>query len=686
MEELRKDIITSGTGMQRLCILVLSVAAFVAGGFAQHAARDYPFTAIPFTKVKIADTFWQQRLETNRTVTIPASFEQCRLTGRIKNFEMAAERKGKFCTKYSFDDTDVYKTIEGASYTLSTHPDPRLDAYLDSLIALIARAQEPDGYLFTERTIDPANPSARIGKERWVNERLHSHELYNAGHLYEAAVAHYLATGKRTLLDIALKNAELIASTFGPDKRRVAPGHQVIEMGLVKLYRVTGDEKYLRLAKFFLDERGRVAYDTTSKDVFRNGKYWQDHLPVVQQREAVGHAVRAVYMYSGMADVAALTGDSAYIRAIDTLWENVVGKKMYVHGGIGAAGDGERFGENYELPNRDAYCETCAAIGNVFWNHRMFLLHGDAKYIDVLERILYNGLISGYGLDGKTFFYTNAMQISNHYRHPDIELSRSTWFPCSCCPTNITRFIPSIPGYIYAQKDNALFINLYISSTTNVVLANGAQVAVKQETDYPWDGAVRLRVRPSRATRFALHVRIPGWLHQPVPSDLYRYLDSRKSPYSITVNGREVHRDVRRGYAVLERTWKPDDVVELNFPMMIRRIVSHPAVKENVGRVALQRGPLVYCAEWIDNGGATSNIVLPDEATLKPEFRTDLFGGIVTITGEVPAYRLSEDGITIATVRHPFVAIPYYTWAHRGEGEMTIWLPRRITAIDLITQ
>lgn len=660
----------------------LLVMMFSMNGFAQP---DYPFTPVPFTEVRLHDSFWQPRLETNRTVTIPASFEQCRLTGRIKNFEMAAARAGKFCTKYSFDDTDVYKTIEGASYTLSTHPDAGLDAYLDSLIALVARAQEPDGYLFTERTIDPVNTSARIGSERWVNERLHSHELYNAGHLYEAAVAHYRATGKRSLLDIALKNARLIAATFGPDKRRVAPGHQVIEMGLVKLFRVTGDTTFLHLAKLFLEERGRVRYDTTSNDVFKNGMYWQDHLPVVRQREAVGHAVRAVYMYSGMADIAALTRDTAYVQAIDALWDNVVSKKMYVHGGIGAAGDGERFGKNYELPNRDAYCETCAAIGNVFWNHRMFLLHGHAKYIDVLERILYNGLISGYGLDGKTFFYTNAMQISKHYRHPDIELSRSTWFACSCCPTNITRFIPTIPGYVYARRGNFLFVNLFIASETDVTLSSGIRVAVQQETNYPWQGRIRLSLRPKTPARFALHLRIPGWLQQPVPSDLYSYLSSENNAYSLTLNGHEVTPQMHDGYAVLDRTWKEGDVVVLELPMTVRRIVSHPAVRENAGKVALQRGPLVYCAEWIDNAGATDNIILPDNVPLRAEMRTDLFGGIVAITGEVPAYKLAEDGITITTVRQPFVAIPYYTWAHRGEGEMTIWLPRRTTALEIIS-
>lgn len=668
--------------MKPLSIILLAISATV---WAQQPARDYPVTAVPFMQVHVTDSFWAPRMEMNRSVTIPASFDQCRTTGRIKNFEMAAERKGKFLTKYSFDDTDIYKTLEGASYSLSTHPDKELDAYLDSLIHLIGQAQEPDGYLFTERTIDPVNTSKRIGPERWVNERQHSHELYNAGHLYEAAAAHFLATSKRSLLNIALKNADLIDATFGPDKRRVAPGHQVIEMGLVKLYRITGDEKYLRLAKFFLDERGRIPYDTTSKDVFRNGKYWQDHKPVVEQKEVVGHAVRAMYMYSAMADIAALTGDATYIRAIDTLWGNVAGKKMYVHGGIGAAGDGERFGENYELPNRDAYCETCAAIGSVFWNHRMFLLHGNARYIDVLERILYNGLISGFGLDGKTFFYTNAMQISKHYRHPDIELSRSTWFPCSCCPTNITRFVPSIPGYIFAQKEKNIFVNLFMSSETDFSLPNDVQVALKQETNYPWNGKVRIAVNPKNSARFSVNIRIPGWLSQPVPSDLYSYQSKRTASYSLTINGSKVAVQVKNGYAVLDREWRENDVVEIEFPMNIERVLSNPNLRENSGKVALQRGPLVYCAEWIDNGGLTSNLLLPDETLLKAEFRQDLLNGVMTLSGEVPAIVIGKDGRSATTVQQQFVAIPYYAWAHRGEGEMNIWLPQALARIEIIS-
>ncbi|HVZ25180.1 MAG TPA: beta-L-arabinofuranosidase domain-containing protein, partial [Sediminibacterium sp.] len=414
-----------------LCTLGLSLTA---------QQQDYPVQAVPFTQVKFTDQFWLPRLQLNRKVTIPASFARCESTGRLENFVLAALHQGRFCTKYPFDDTDIYKTIEGASYSLSLFPDPVLEKYLDSLIVIIGKAQEPDGYLYTPRSINPGAVSSWIGKERWEKEREMSHELYNAGHLYEAAVAHYQATGKKSLLDIALKNADLVCSVFGPGKRSVAPGHEIVEMGLVKLFRVTGNKKYLQTADFFLHARGQYnGYDKKSKDPWKNGAYWQDNVPVVQQTEAEGHAVRAGYLYAAMADVAALTGDDSLLQAVDRIWNNMAGKKIYVQGSVGAIGDGERYGDNYELPNTTAYNETCAAIANVFFNERMFQLHGDAKYMDLLEKILYNGLISGIGLDGQSFFYTNAMQVTDHFTHPDLERTRSGWFECSCCPTNLVR-------------------------------------------------------------------------------------------------------------------------------------------------------------------------------------------------------------------------------------------------------
>jgi DUF1680 family protein len=667
-------------------LTLVFIMGISAAGYGQRR-KDYPIQAVPFTQVTLNDQFWSPRLEINRTITIPASFEQCKATGRIKNFEMAAAREGKFCTVYPFDDTDIYKTIEGASYALKIHPDPKLDLYIDTLITLITKAQEPDGYLFTARTIDPLKPSRTIGPERWVNERLHSHELYNAGHLYEAAYAHFLATGKKSLLNIALKNADLIEATFGPNKRHVAPGHQVIEMGLVKLYRATGDEKYLKLAKYFLDERGHVKYDSTSRDVFKNGMYWQDHKPVINQTEAVGHAVRAVYMYSGMADVAALTGDSSFIKAIGKIWENAVSKKIYVTGGIGAAGDGERFGNDYELPNATAYCETCASIGNVYWNHRMFMLHGEGRYIDVLERSLYNSLLSGVGMDGKTFFYTNTLQIKDHFRHPDIELKRSAWFPCSCCPTNVTRIMPSIPGYVYAQKGQDVYVNLFISGSGSLKLADGTAITVTQESNYPWDGKIRLTVTPAKKSTFTLRLRIPGWASEtPMSGNLYAFADQKSANVSLLVNGESMAVKKEKGYAVITRQWKKGDQIEWNLPMPVRRLEAKKEIADDEGKIALQRGPLMYCAEAIDNNGKTGSIVVPEDAALTTELRKDLLKGVVVITGQVPVLKVSGDGKNVSTEKTRFTAIPYYAWAHRGEGEMNVWFPKQVKAVELISR
>ena len=667
--------------MKFFIVLVFAFSSF----FVCAQPNDYAIQSIPFTSVKLTDDFWLPRIETNRTVTIPASFSRCETTGRLKNFVMAAEKKGKFCTRYPFDDTDIYKTIEGASYSLALYPDPRLDAYIDSLILIIGRAQEPDGYLYTARTIDPAHVGAWLGKERWEKEREMSHELYNAGHLYEAAAAHFLATGKRTLLQIALKNADLVCSVFGPDKKHVAPGHEIIEMGLVKLYRITGRKEYLTTAAFFIKERGHYGgYDPKSRDPFKNGAYWQDNIPVVLQEEAEGHAVRAGYLYSAMADIAALTADDSLLHAIDKIWDNVVGKKIYVQGSVGAIGDGERYGDNYELPNTTAYNETCAAIANVFWNYRMFLLHGESKYIDVLEKSLYNGLISGIGLDGKSFFYTNAMQIKNSFTHPDLEPERSGWFECSCCPTNLTRLIPSVPGYIYAQKKDSLFVNLYISSVTDIKIGDNP-VVITQQNNYPWDGNLLFRINPKKPGSFCMLLRIPGWAgNEAIPSDLYRFEDSLPEKATLSVNGKPVEFPVWHGYAVINRRWIKGDRVELKLPMGIRKITANEKLQDDQGKMALQRGPLIYCAEWVDNGGRTSNIILPAGTLFRPASRPGLLGGITVLQATVPVVKILED--TVFTDKQSFTAIPYYSWANRGKGEMMVWFPSHVSDIDLISR
>jgi uncharacterized protein len=617
---------------------------------------------VPFTAVHLKDSFWLPRIETNRTVTIPFAFRKCEETGRVYNFERAAAvlRGERVADRkppgYPFDDTDIYKVIEGASYTLSVVPDAKLEAYVDGLVQKIGAAQEPDGYLYTTRTIDPAHPHAWAGTRRWEKEEVLSHELYNLGHLYEAAVAHYQATGKRQLLDIAIRTANLLSDTFGPGKQSIYPGHQIAEMGLAKLYRVSGDRRYLDLAKFLLDAR-------------RNGSpYNQADIPVVDQKDAVGHAVRATYMYSGMADVAALTGDRSYSNAMDRLWESVVGRKMYITGGIGSTAEGEAFGGDYDLPNMTAYNETCAAIGNDYWNHRLFLLHADGRYVDVLERTLYNGLLSGVSLDGKSFFYPNPLESRGQHQ-------RSPWFGCACCPGNITRFIASVPGYMYAQQGDTLYVNLYAASSAEVKLDRAA-FQIVQETHYPWDGDVRMTVTPKEAARFAITVRIPGWARDEAsPGGLYRFADGNAaSQVVLRVNGQAVPVKADRGYVAILRQWKAGDTIRLTLPMPVRRVVANDAVAADRGRVALERGPIVYCAEWPDNRGHVRNLVLPRGAVLKAEFKPELLKGVVQITGKGKSLSLGKDG-KVRQEERMVTAIPYYAWAHRGTGEMMVWIP-----------
>ena len=646
--------------MKPVSILVLSLAALPP--LAAQPARDYLVKPVPFTSVHVHDTFWAPRIEINRKDTIPFAFQKCEETGRVENFVRAATvllhqpLANKEPPGYPFDDSDVYKVIEGAAYTLSATPDRKLESYVDSLIAKIAAAQEADGYLYTTRTIDPEHPHQWAGKRRWELETELSHELYNLGHLYEAAVAWYQATGKRSLLDVALRTADLLDRTFGPGKQSIWPGHQITEMGLAKLYRVSGDERYLKLAKFLLDVRGP------------NGRaYNQAHRPVVEQDEAVGHAVRAMYMYSGMADVAALAGDPRYIRAIDRIWENVASKKLYITGGIGSTSSGEAFGANYDLPNMTAYNETCAAIAHDYFNHRLFLLHADARYIDVLERTLYNGLLSGVSLDGKTFFYPNPLESNGQHE-------RSPWFGCACCPSNITRFLSSLSGYVYAQSGATLYVNLFVDSTAEIQLDNGTKLHITQQTRYPWDGAVKLTL--ASAGNFSLNLRIPGWArNQAVPSDLYHYADAVNEQPVVKVNGRSVPLQLEHGYLALAREWRAGDVVELSLPMPVRRVAAHPSVRADRGRIALERGPLVYAAEWPDNPrGQVRNLVLPAASRLRAEFQPNLLNGVVTVKSRAVALSYDAQG-KIRRTEQDFTAIPYYAWANRGRGQMMVWLP-----------
>jgi DUF1680 family protein len=635
----------------------VSCAAVAAG------LKDYPVQPVPFTAVRVEDGFWSPRMETNRVTTVWYDFQKCEDTGRIDNFAKAGKLMPGPFRGIPFDDSDVYKIIEGASYTLAVQPDPKLDKYLDALIVKIAAAQEPDGYLYTARTIDPKCRVDFFGPSRW-SKLASSHELYNAGHLYEAAVAHFQATGKRSLLNVALKNASLICKTFGPAPGQLQepPGHEEIEIGLVKLFRATGDRKYLAQAQFFCGLRG---CPETHK---LRGAYQQDDKPILEQSEAVGHAVRAGYFYSGVTDVAALTGDARYAQAMDRIWTNVVGRKMHLTGGIGAMPAGEAFGADYDLPNASAYLETCAAIANALWNERMFLLHGDAKYLDVLERVIYNGFLSGVSLSGDRFFYPNPLESDGKAKFNQGSCERAPWFGCSCCPGNDVRFIPEIASYIYATRGSELFVNLFVGGSAQVNLA-GKPVEVKQATHYPWDGKVLITLVPKRATKFTVNIRIPEWVWgKPLPTDLYRYADAEPAAsvagLTVKVNGQEVSGGPEiKGFLPIKRKWQRGDTIELNLPMPVRRVLAHANVQADRDRFAIERGPLVYCAEGADNGGHVLNKVFPGKVHFEVQQRPELLGGVATV-------KMSpEDGGAALT------CIPYYAWCHRGPNEMRVWFP-----------
>ncbi|MEA5138288.1 glycoside hydrolase family 127 protein [Arcicella rigui] len=634
------------------------------GSFAQNG--DYPIQPVAFTQVHFKDNFWLPKMQVNANVTIPYTLNQCKITGRIDNFRKAAKQiPADKSTSFTFDDTDLYKVIEGASYSLQTQKNPQLELYLDSLITIIGAAQEPDGYLYTFRTMPIQTPHEWMGSKRWEKEEDLSHELYNSGHLFESAVAHYQATGKKNLLNIAIKNADLLVKTFGWGKEERFPGHQIVETGLTKLYRVTGKKAYLDLAKFFLDLRGKEGH--------LNQEYSQSHKKVVDQHTAVGHAVRATYMYTSMADVAALTGDKQYLSAIDDIWHDVVDKKIYITGGIGATGNGEAFGDDYDLPNMSAYAETCAAIANVYWNHRMFLLHGDAQYIDVLERTLYNGLLSGISLSGDKFFYPNP--LASYGQH-----QRRAWWDCACCVSNMTRFLPSVPGYTYAQNQQNIYVNLFVGGTATIQLPNTA-VTLTQETAYPWQGKNDITVQPNKTSTFALHVRMPGWaMGKPLSGDLYKD-ETPINNIPILVNGKPFAYTLQKGYAVIKRVWEKGDKVSFTLPMDVRKVLAKDEVKADKSKFALQRGPLVYCLEGHDNTNASvMSLVLDKNAEVKATFQPNLLNGVMTLQAQGFATERQLNSEQLIKTNQPIQAIPYYAWANRGATEMTVWIPYEETA------
>ncbi len=639
------------------CLAVVVFAVTSCTEKQQYA--DYPIQPVNITNVEITDSFWLPKIQEVQTVTIDHSFAKCETEGRMQNFLVAGGKiDGKYLGKMPFDDTDLYKIIEGASFSLISNPNPVLDAYLDSIIEIIAAGQEPDGYLTTWFTIDRQNPPAwwvNPATERWESEQS-SHEHYNSGHMFEAAAAHYRATGKRNFLDIALKNADLLVEHFGPGKLQTPPGHQIIETGLIQLYHITHNEKYLELSKFFLDMRG----DSTKREIW--GSYNQDHLPVIEQAEVVGHAVRAIYQYAGMTDIAVMFNNADYLAAVNALWENMVNKKMYLTGGLGARHDGEAFGENYELPNKTAYSETCAAIGSVDWNQRMFQLSGNSKYVDIIERTLYNNLIAGISLDGTKFFYPNPLESDGEYKFNHGAATRQPWFDCSCCPTNLIRFIPSIPEHIYAVGNNELYVNLFISNKAKIEI-NKKQIDVQLKTAYPYSGKVKFEVNTEKPVDYTLKIRVPGWaLNVVAPGNLYQYLHNGEQQINLRLNDEIIPLNLVDGYVVIQRKWKSGDWLELDLPMSVKQVITNPMVEENRNKVAFEYGPLVYCAEQADNG---------DLSELKIPSNLGFLVSDYNVTDE------TTKALVVSFDETKLTLVPYFTWSNRGEGQMKVWFQQK---------
>lgn len=652
--------------MKKKMLFFIPLALMLSGAFAQSEMRSVE--PVKFSKVTISDSFWKPRIDQVSDVTIPVCIEQTEVkTPRIQNFEITAGLKEGEFKGIFYDDSDVFKALEAIAYSLNNKPDPQLEQKADQWIDIIAKAQQPDGYLNTYYTL-------QFPEKRWTDMSMH--EDYNGGHLIEAAVAYYDATGKKKLLDVATKFADHFASLFGPGKQHWVTGHQELELALVKLYKTTNNKKYLDMAYWLLEERGhKLAKGYTWTD-WKDTAYAQDVVPVKQQKQITGHAVRAMYLYTGAADVATHTGDKGYMDAMKTVWEDVVYRNMYITGGIGSSGRNEGFSQDYDLPNERAYAETCASVGMVFWNQRMNSLTGDSKYADVLERSLYNGALDGLSLSGDRFFYGNPLASQGQHQ-------RSEWFGTACCPSNISRLIASLGNYIYAQSDNGIWVNLYIGSETTFDVGN-KKIPVEMKTNYPWEGKVQLTLNPGSATKSALHLRIPGWVQgRPVPGDLYRFSDQQPDKFTVLLNGKAVSYKMDQGYAVIDRKWKKGDRVELNFLMEVKKVVAKDSLLQNNNRIALQRGPLVYCVEGVDNNEQAWNMVVPENTSFVANYNKDLLHGVVTLKAEVPVVNASADGLSVATHKKTITAIPYYAWANRGKSPMQVWLPTKINDIKV---
>ena len=648
-------------------LIILLVASFCFNIlFAQPIFQK--IEPVSFSQVNVTDNFWKPKIDKVATKTLAACIYQTEVaTGRIRNFEKVARKKGEKHEGIFYDDSDVFKALEAMGYSLKTHPSVDMEKKCDEWIDKIAAAQQPDGYLNTFYTLTNL-------QDRYSDMSMH--EDYNAGHMIEAGVAYFNATGKRKLLDVCIRWADHFDSIFGPSKRHWVTGHQELELAFVKLFKVTGNQKYLQLADWLLSERGhRNAKGYTWTD-WKDTAYAQDAVPVKDQKEITGHAVRAMYLYTGAADVATQTGDTGYLKAMRRVWEDVVYRNMYITGGIGSAGSNEGFSKDFDLPNEQAYCETCASVGMVFWNQRMNSLTMNSSYIDILERSLYNGALDGLSLSGDRFFYGNPLASKGQHQ-------RKEWFGTACCPSNIARLVASLGSYIYATTDRSIYVNLFVGSSTNLSLANG-RVNVKMATNYPWDGKINLQIDPVKKSFFGLYLRIPGWVQgKTYTNGLYEYANFKAYNYSLKVNGKDVVTKVESGYLVIEREWKIGDQVTYDLPMQVNRLISSSDLKFDNNRVAIQRGPIVYCVEGADNDNKAWNFILPSTVDFEISDQTILDEPIKALSAIVPVLSVSADGSSLQTQKKKITAIPYYTWANRGKNEMQVWLPTIIKNVKI---
>jgi DUF1680 family protein len=646
---------------------IISLLVFFAAIRANAQSTLQQYWPVNFSNVTITDQFWKPKQELIADKTLKACIYQTEInTPRIRNFLKIIHKTGEAHEGRYYDDSDVYKALEAMAYSLKNHPDTAIENTADRWIDIIAAAQLPDGYVDTYFQLRDLNL-------RWTD--IEKHEDYCAGHLIEAAIAYYNATGKRKLLDVGIRFANHIDSTFRLQNRYWFSGHEEIELALMKLYHLTQNDRYLKLANWYLAQRGKQYRDNV-RNTWITPEYWQDAKPVKEQTEITGHAVRAMYLYSGAADVAASTGDEGYMKAMKKVWEDVVYRNMYITGGIGSAGDNEGFSKDYDLPNEQAYCETCASVGMVFWNARMNQLIGNSKYIDVLERSLYNGALDGISLSGDLFFYDNPLASSGQHQ-------RRAWFGTACCPANISRLVASVGDYIYGQGTNSIWVNLFVSSHTNIPLAK-TNVGVTLSTDYPWNGKVQLKIDPEKKAVFDLYLRMPGWANgEAAPGDLYEFADKTPVTVLLKVNDKEIQATKKDGYFIINREWKKGDVVEYTLPMRINKILSKKELTYNNDRIALQRGPLLYCVEGTDNDNNAWNFFIPENSTIETKAFSVLNEKVIALQATANVVDINENNQSIKLVQKKITAIPYYTWANRGKTSMQVWLPEKITNIKI---